>query len=91
LTPRLPSGPLRALMKLKYACMPRGIGAYSEAGPLSGNVPPIVIDLLVTPGVALGVVVRSGAATADDRPTSAATSAVAATKNLFTPVPSLPC
>src|SRR5437016_10611274 len=36
--------------------MPRGIGAYSDAGPLSGNVPPIVIDVDVTPGAAVGAV-----------------------------------
>src|SRR4051812_31421515 len=32
--------------------MPFGIGAYDEAAPLSGNVPPSLIDLLVTPGAA---------------------------------------
>ena len=26
--------------------MPFGIGAYSEAGPVSGNVPPITIGVL---------------------------------------------
>jgi hypothetical protein len=41
-------------MKLKYVSIPRGIGAYSAAGPVSGNVPPIVIDVFVTPGVAVG-------------------------------------
>jgi hypothetical protein len=39
-------------MKLKYVAIPRGIGAYSDAGPVIGKVPPIVIEVLVTPGVA---------------------------------------
>jgi hypothetical protein len=38
-------------MYAKYAFMPSGIGAYVAAGPVSGNVPPIVMDLDVTPGV----------------------------------------
>src|SRR5215204_2922998 len=53
-TPRLPSGPLRALTYLKYASIPLASGAYDETGPLNGNDPPIVIDRLVTPGVAVG-------------------------------------
>ena len=32
--------------------MPFGIGAYSEAGPVSGKVPPIMIVFLVIPGTA---------------------------------------
>src|SRR5689334_7783936 len=39
----------------KYAAIPPGIGAYPEAGPLSGNVPSSKIVLAVTPGVADGV------------------------------------
>jgi len=35
--------------------MPLASGAYDETGPLNGNVPPIVIDRLVTPGVAVGL------------------------------------
>src|SRR6476469_2097826 len=35
--------------------MPPGIGAYPDAGPLSGNVPSSRMDLAVTPGVAVDV------------------------------------
>ena len=28
----------------KYAFIACGIGAYDDAGPVSGNVPPILID-----------------------------------------------
>jgi hypothetical protein len=39
------------LTHAKYAFIPTGMGAYTAAGPVSGNVPPIVIDFAVTPGV----------------------------------------
>src|SRR5215211_2611522 len=86
--PRLPSGPFRVLTHLKYAAIPRGIGAYSDAGPLSGNVPPMTIFLLVTPGVAFGAVARSGAAAAEERPASVAISAPARS-SAFLILPSL--
>ena len=46
-------------MYLKYASIPWAIGAYAETGPLNGNVPPIVIDLFVTPGTASGLAAAS--------------------------------
>jgi len=46
---------------LKYASIPLGIGAYSDAGPLRGNVPPITIEFFVTPGVAAALRVIAGA------------------------------
>src|SRR5919202_6234309 len=86
--PFLPSGPLRLLMYLKYASMPRGIGAYSDAGPLSGNVPPIVIDVLVTPGVAAGVALALMRAIAPGMHTaSAASAAASAISALLTNLP----
>jgi hypothetical protein len=33
----------------KYAFIAAGIVAYSDAGPESGKVPPILIDVAVTP------------------------------------------
>ena len=33
----------------KYAFIATGIVAYSDAGPESGNVPPILTDVAVTP------------------------------------------
>src|SRR5512132_4292054 len=59
--PRLPSGPFRALTNRKYVFIPSGIGEYDETGPLYGNVPPILIDLLVIPGVACVASVRANA------------------------------
>src|SRR3954451_8280117 len=56
--------------------MPTGIGAYDEAGPLSGNVPPMTIALFVTPGAALA-------------PASAVTHATAATTNAAASTPNL--
>src|SRR5687768_342672 len=47
--PRRPSGPLRELMYAKYAFIDAGIGAYRDAGPVSGNVPPILIVRAVIP------------------------------------------
>ena len=40
--------------------MPSGIGAYDAAGPVSGNVPPIVIVFAVTPGVCVRAADRTG-------------------------------
>src|SRR5436190_19614629 len=86
--PFFPSGPLRLLTQLKYASIPRGIGAYNDAGPLSGNVPPIVIDVGVTPGVAAGVAPASTRAKAPGMHTaSAASTAASATSALFTSLP----
>ena len=36
----------------KYAFIDCGIGAYDDAGPVSGKVPPILIELDVMPGSA---------------------------------------
>src|SRR5688500_10266643 len=47
--PRFPSGPLRLLTWLKYVLMPRTIGAYADAGPVNGKVPPTRIVLAVMP------------------------------------------
>src|SRR5512133_2587856 len=86
--PFFPSGPLRLLTQLKYASIPRGIGAYNPAGPLSGNVPPIVIEVLVTPGVAA---VPPAALTRAKAPgmhtASAASTAASAISALFTSLP----
>src|SRR4051812_26464619 len=86
--PRLPSLPFRALTYLKYASMPRGIGAYSDAGPLSGYVPPSTIDELVTPGVACGVACGAATFVLPNAPgmhtARAATNAAAAVSALFT-------
>src|SRR5215210_2109152 len=68
-------------MNLKYASMPRGIGAYAEAMPLSGKVPPIVIDLLVIPGTACGACPRANAP--GSATVSAAPSATTARTSLF--------
>src|SRR5512133_1146666 len=89
--PVLPSGPLRLLTQLKYASIPRGIGAYSDAGPLSGNVPPIVIDVFVTPGVAAGAAPMLTRAKAPGMHTaSAASAAASAISALFTSLPPSP-
>src|SRR6266550_4122390 len=86
--PVLPSWPLRLLTQLKYASMPRGIGAYNDAGPLSGKVPPIVIDVFVTPGVAAGAAPMSTRAKAPGIHTaSAASAAASAISALFTSLP----
>src|SRR6266576_5814193 len=88
--PFLPSGPLRLLTQLKYASIPRGIGAYNDAGPLSGNVPPIVIDVVVTPGVAAVPPPMLTRAKAPGMHTaSAASTAASATSALFTSLPPL--
>jgi len=71
-------------MYLKYASIPLAIGAYDETGPLNGNVPPIVIDLLVTPGVASVVVPESVRANAPGSATlSAAPRATIANMTFF--------
>jgi len=57
--------------------MPTGIGAYEDAGPLSGNVPPMTIFRLETPG---------GAAW---DPASAVTHAIAATASIAANNPNL--
>src|SRR5213592_4001355 len=86
--PFFPSGPLRLLTQLKYASIPRGIGAYNDAGPLSGNVPPIVIDVLVTPGVAADPAPTLTRAKAPGMHTaSAASTAASAISALFTNLP----
>jgi hypothetical protein len=75
---------VRALTYLKYASMPRGIGAYSEAAPLSGKVPPMTIEFLVIPGTASGACVASVRANAPGRLTvSAAASARTANRTFF--------
>src|SRR6185437_16313164 len=57
--------------------MPTGIGAYPDAGPLSGYVPSRRIDFAVTPGVAVG---RAPAVA----PTTAVTaSAATISRNVF--------
>src|SRR5689334_7634539 len=86
--PVLPSGPLRLLTQLKYASMPRGIGAYREAGPLSGNVPPIVIDVFVTPVVAEPLRASTRAKAPGMHTASAVRIAASATSALFTKSPS---
>jgi hypothetical protein len=60
----------------KYAFIAAGIVAYSEAGPESGNVPPILMFLAVTP-VSVGAVVAVDAVIP-----SAATSATAISMTL---------
>src|SRR5215218_8523536 len=86
--PCLPSGPFRVLTHLKYASIPRGIGAYSDAGPLSGNVPPIVIVVLVTPGAAVEPARLSTRANAPGMHTASAVStAASAISALFTCLP----
>src|SRR5262249_34653877 len=68
--------------------MPRGIGAYNDAGPLSGNVPPLVIDVFVTPVVAAGSPRLSVRANPPGMQTaSAASIAASATRALFTSLP----
>ena len=68
--------------------MPMGIGAYEAAGPVSGNVPPIVIVLAVTPGVASALPIAPGTVSM-----SAATSATPhamsfrTNSSLFPPTP----
>src|SRR5215217_9061638 len=57
--------------------MPTGIGAYEDALPLSGNVPPITIARLLTPGVACAP------ASAVTHANAAANSAAASTPNLL--------
>jgi len=44
----------------KYAFIATGIVAYNDAGPESGNVPPILTFLAVTP-VSVGAVVAADA------------------------------
>jgi hypothetical protein len=61
----------------KKTFIPTGIGAYDEAGPLSGNVPPMTIFRLDTPG---------GAAC---EPASAVTHAIAATASIAANNPNL--
>jgi hypothetical protein len=70
-------------MKLKYVCIPRGIGAYSAAGPVSGNVPPIVSDVLVTPGVAPGALDVFVAPTAVEPVTAMASATAKPTNTVF--------
>ncbi len=53
----------------KYAFIACGIGAYDDAGPVSGNVPPILIDFAVMPGSAA---TRSDFANADGMARSSA-------------------
>src|SRR5581483_28195 len=48
-----PFTPPCAFAYWKYAFSAFGIAPYSAAGPVSGNVPPIVIVDFVTPGVAV--------------------------------------
>src|SRR3954451_4131606 len=74
--PRLPSEPFVALAYEKYAFIPTGIGAYEDAGPLSGKVPPSTIDRLVMPGSACA-------------PASAVTHAIAATTSTAVSAPNL--
>src|SRR5438046_3766804 len=66
LTPRLPSGPFRELMYAKYAFIAGAIGAYADAGPDSGNVPPTTIFEAVIP-------VSAGRPRAPGIPTASAT------------------
>jgi hypothetical protein len=77
------------LIQLKYASIPRGIGAYNDAGPLSGKVAPIVIDVLVTPGAAATPVTPPTRANAPGMLTASATTKIAsASSALFTARPS---
>jgi hypothetical protein len=53
----------------KYAFIATGIVAYSDAGPESGNVPPILMEVAVTPAsvdavVAVDAVIPSDATSA---------------------------
>ena len=48
-----PLTPPWSLTYAKYAASAAGIVLYSDATPVSGNVPPIVIDEDVMPGSAL--------------------------------------
>src|SRR5215216_2030727 len=70
-------------MYLKYASIPRGIGAYCEANPLNGNVPPIVIARLVIPGTASGACVASVRANAPGRLTLSAAPSVRTANRTF--------
>ena len=64
----------------KYAFIDCGIGAYDDAGPVSGKVPPILIELDVMPGSAAA---RSDLAKADGMARSSApTSASPASETL---------
>src|ERR1044072_8772652 len=64
----------------KYAFIACGIGAYDDAGPVSGKVPPILIELAVMPGSAAA---RSDLAKADGMARSSApTSANPASETL---------
>src|SRR5215211_4176771 len=47
--PRLPSDPFRELMYAKYAFIAAGIVAYTDARPVSGNVPPMLMVRAVMP------------------------------------------
>ena len=58
----------------KYAFIAAGIGAYTEARPVSGNVPPIVIVRAVIPS-------SLAADVALDAPTPSATTSRAAAKS----------
>jgi hypothetical protein len=70
-------------MKLKYVSIPRGIGAYRDAGPVNGNVPPIVIDVLVTPGVDPGALDILVAPSADEHVTAVASATAMPTNSDF--------
>src|SRR5215217_4273318 len=71
------AGSRRALTYEKYTFKPTGIGAYEEADPLSGNVPPMTIVRCVTPGAACAP------ASAVTHATAATSSAAASTPNLL--------
>src|SRR3954452_16909478 len=58
-------------MYWKYAFSAFGITPYSWAGPVSGNVPPIVTVLAVTPGVFAVAASADAAITAPTRTTRA--------------------
>src|SRR5215510_1937196 len=72
----LVAGSRRAFTYEKYTFIPTGIGAYDDAAPDNGNVPPITIVRAVTPGSA-----------AD--PAKAETHATAASARVATSTPNL--
>ena len=61
--------------------MPFGIGAYSDAPPVSGNVPPITICDLLMPGSAYGAAAPSVRANAPGRLTASANANAAGTNS----------
>jgi hypothetical protein len=73
----------------KYTAIPFGIGAYSDAGPVSGNVPPMLMIVLVTPGVAASVRVCANTPETPMADAAVAVSASATSAFLMMTLPSL--